>query len=149
MIVDDMHGAYPEMERDYEKLYTAKPYISILITADDDDRGRCNGGAAVASLSPSPRLNPKHKPRKNDSIIAYVAGSCAGMAPAADASTGAATEAPEVSTLLENRNVHFSLEKWTLRGLWKDFVMTSTAAEVTARTLSNRDFVETSLHGRL
>jgi hypothetical protein len=43
----------------------------------------------------------------------------------------------------------FSCEKWTLRGLQKDFAMTSMVAEATARTLSNRDFVERFLHGRL
>jgi hypothetical protein len=36
-----------------------------------------------------------------------------------------------------------------LRGLWKDFAMTSTVDEVTVRTLSNMDFLERSLHGRL
>jgi hypothetical protein len=43
----------------------------------------------------------------------------------------------------------FPCEKWTFRGLQKDFAMTSMVAEATARTLSNRDFVERSLHGRL
>jgi hypothetical protein len=36
-----------------------------------------------------------------------------------------------------------------LRGFWKDFAMMSTVDEVTARTLSNMDFVERSFHGRL
>jgi hypothetical protein len=43
----------------------------------------------------------------------------------------------------------FIPEKWTLQGLWKDFAMTFAVDEVTARTLSNIDFVERSLHGRL
>ncbi len=43
----------------------------------------------------------------------------------------------------------FFLEKWTLRGLWKDFAITSTVDEVTVRTLSNMDLLERSLHGRL
>jgi hypothetical protein len=43
----------------------------------------------------------------------------------------------------------FSREKWTLQSLRKDFAMTSMVAVVTTRTLSNRDVVEKSLHGRL